>query len=551
MVTTLERKKVVITAMRRASEAEGGLSNVRVRTAAELLECTPTHVRRLVRTGVKDPVTCLKPTNEHVDILFSTHGNCAKAARTIARTNLLPVSTKTKRPVSERTMRRALEEQIDPAFLSAARGGWAGLRTATCYGTKYAPYKGHTYATDSTPFDVLVRHDDTGEAIDLWGTPVIDECTRFAISTNVTDGSPDTQTSVAVLAAAVQGYETDNGVWVGGLPDRVLSDNGSEYKTSAVAAGLVRIGFTLLVDADDAPAEEFIGSVRGQFTRPGEPWANGIVERYHRTTHQEFSSNLPGYVPPELETFERLERRAFWQAHPERLLTRSQFTALLHDWLMEFNYRRPHSSLGGLTPFEAWCADPKVLAQPDPEAVRLAMLSEGTRVVDRGRVKAFTNKYYSDDLAGYHGRTVEIRYLPGRDESVEIFHNGVHIATAIRSDLLTVEDLGRINQKRRKHTETVLAHMAGGEKFKTTQVNTRLVEMGFRSDDLPEVSEEPTPTERPRTRHRSANGTRSKHDTNSNPANTKSTGTQVTSSDRAALKDLVHHYAPDEFEEIF
>lgn len=542
MVTMLERKRVVITAMQRASEVEGGLSNVQVGAAAEMLGCSTRHVRRLVSSGVGDPVVCLKPTSEHIDILFATHGNCAKAAREIGKRNLLPVSLKTKRPVSERTMRRALEEHTDPAVMAAARGGWAGFRTATCYGSKWAPYKGHTFATDSTPFDTLVRDDKTGEVIDLWGTPVIDEFSKFVISENVTDGAPDTQTSVAVLAAAVQGYEADNGVWVGGMPERVLSDNGSEYKTSAVAAGLVRLGFTLVVGVGDEPTEEFLGSVRSQFTRPGEPWTNGVVERYHRTTHQEFCSMLPGYVPPNWDTFERLERREIWKAHPERLLTRKQFQALLHDWLMEYNYQRPHDTLGGQTPFEAWCASPQVLPKPDSEAVRLAMLSDGTGIVDRGTIKAFSKKYHSADLAGYHGRTVEIRYLPGRLESLEVFHDGVHVATAIRGDLLTAEEQGRISGKRHKQTETVLAHMAGGERFKTTEVNKRLVDHGFREDDLPEVSDDAPSAERLRARSGTSRGS---HGTNGPNRN------KVSASDKAALRDLISNYSPDETEEIF
>lgn len=549
---TLERKRVVITAMQRASEAEGGLSNARVRAAAEMLECTPTHVRRLVRTGVNDLITCLTPTEEHIDMLFATHGNCAKAAREIAKRNKLPISAKTKKPVSERTMRRALEEHTDAPILAAARGGWAGFRTAAAYGTKYAPHKGHTYATDSTPFDVLVVDENTGEAIDLWGTPVIDEATRFVISVNTTNGSPDTQTSVAALAAAVEGYEAKNGVWIGGMPDRVLSDNGSEYKTSAVAAGLVRLGFTLVVGDGEKPVEEFIGSVRAQYTRPGQPWTNGIVERWHRLTHVEFCSSLPGYVDPGLDTFERLERRKYWQDNPQYLLTRPQFEALLHDWVMTYNYERVHSSLGSQTPFEAWCADLHVLAKPDPESVRLAMLTEGTRVVDKGSIKAFTKKYHSAALKHLHGRTVEIRYLPGRTESIEVFHNGIHVGTATRSDLLTIEELGQITKGRDKQTQTVLAHMAAGERLKTVDVNKRLVEKGFRKDDLPEIADEAPPV---RGRRRSGSApnetTPSAAGRSSRAAKTTSTSKGVTKQDRDDLAALINAFTTNPEEEIF
>jgi transposase InsO family protein len=99
-----------------------------------------------------------------------------------------------------------------------------------------------------------VRDDKGGEVIDLWGTPVIDECTRFVIAQNVTNGAPDTQASVAVLAAAIQGYQADNGMWIGGMPERVLSDNGPEYKTSAAA------GTPAQCDRGDRPAARRAGT---------------------------------------------------------------------------------------------------------------------------------------------------------------------------------------------------------------------------------------------------------------------------------------------------
>lgn len=93
----------------------------------------------------------------------------------------------------------------------------------------------------------------------------------------------------------------------GSYPDAIRSDNGSEF-----------IAHTL---ADWAKKHE----VLLDFIEPGKPAQNGYIERFNRTFRDEV---LDAYL------FENLQ----------------QVRDIAEAWMLEYNYDRPHDSLGGLTP---------------------------------------------------------------------------------------------------------------------------------------------------------------------------------------------------------
>ena len=88
---------------------------------------------------------------------------------------------------------------------------------------------------------------------------------------------------------------------------RVLTDNGSCYRSRAFAAALIA------------------GRTRHKRTRPYRPQTNGKVERYHRTLAREWA-----YVQA-------------WMSNEHRRST-------LRAFLDRYNYRRPHTALGGKPP---------------------------------------------------------------------------------------------------------------------------------------------------------------------------------------------------------
>jgi transposase InsO family protein len=108
-------------------------------------------------------------------------------------------------------------------------------------------------------------------------------------------------TAVAVLRRAVAWFNAR-----GVLVERVLSDNGSAYKSHAWRAACAELDITM------------------KKTRPYRPQTNGKIERFHRT----------------------LGAWAFDRFYPSETARRTALPA----WLHHYNHHRPHTAIGRTTP---------------------------------------------------------------------------------------------------------------------------------------------------------------------------------------------------------
>ncbi|MET9313129.1 IS481 family transposase [Kribbella sp. NPDC003505] len=129
---------------------------------------------------------------------------------------------------------------------------------------------------------------------------VIDDHSRLAYAEIHTDEKA--ATAIDVLRRAVAWF-TDHGVTV----ERVLSDNGSAYKSHAWRDACTELAIT--------PKK----------TRPYRPQTNGKIERFHRTL-------ADGWAYARFYTSETQRRTA------------------LPGWLHFYNHHRPHSSIGDQPP---------------------------------------------------------------------------------------------------------------------------------------------------------------------------------------------------------
>jgi len=127
----------------------------------------------------------------------------------------------------------------------------------------------------------------------------VDDCTRLAYSELLTDERKETAASFWTRANA---YFESVGITV----QRVLTDNGACYRSYAFAAALGN-------------------DVAHKRTRPYRPQTNGKVERFNRTTLEEWA-----YARPYASESER--------------------AALFNDWLHTYNHHRGHTALGGKSP---------------------------------------------------------------------------------------------------------------------------------------------------------------------------------------------------------
>jgi transposase InsO family protein len=152
-------------------------------------------------------------------------------------------------------------------------------------------------ATDLNRRKGKVRHPLIGHA---YVHTVIDDHSRVAYAEIHDNETSDT--AIGVLRRAVSWF-ADRGVTV----ERVLSDNGSAYKSHAWRDACFELG------------------IKPKRTRPYRPQTNGKIERFHRTM-------------------------ADGWAFSKHYATESARRAALPSWLHFYNHHRPHTAIGKLPP---------------------------------------------------------------------------------------------------------------------------------------------------------------------------------------------------------
>lgn len=126
---------------------------------------------------------------------------------------------------------------------------------------------------------------------------IVDEFTRECLCLHVDRGI----TSEGVINELAKLFATR------GIPNYIRSDNGSEFTANVIRSWLKKLELEVL------------------YVQPGSPWENGYVESFNSRFRDEFLS---------LEEFENL----------------SSARALTASFRDDYNNRRPHSSLGYMTP---------------------------------------------------------------------------------------------------------------------------------------------------------------------------------------------------------
>jgi transposase InsO family protein len=158
-------------------------------------------------------------------------------------------------------------------------------------------------------------HDRTEDGRPLKWLSIVDEFTRECLALEV--GRSFTSAGVIDVLKEL--------LLIRGTPEHIRSDNGPEFIAQAIGAWLG------------------MAKVKTLYIEPGSPWENGYAESFH------------GRLRDEL-----LEGELFTCLAEAKLLST--------QWRLEYNHRRPHSSLGYVAPavFAASLAGPPVGAAPLP-----------------------------------------------------------------------------------------------------------------------------------------------------------------------------------------
>jgi transposase InsO family protein len=144
-------------------------------------------------------------------------------------------------------------------------------------------------------WDFIFDRTENGRTL-KWLT-LVDEYTRECLAL-VAARSLTAEDAVDVLAELVQ---------VRGVPEHLRSDNGPEFIAAALRSWLERTG------------------TKTAYIAPGSPWENGYAESFNARLRDELLN---------AESFGNL----------------AEAKAMAERWQLDYNHRRPHSSLGYRTP---------------------------------------------------------------------------------------------------------------------------------------------------------------------------------------------------------
>ena len=162
-------------------------------------------------------------------------------------------------------------------------------------------------------------HDRTEDGRAIKWLSIVDEFTRECLCLEAARSMP----SGAVIDLLIELFHTR------GLPEHIRSDNGPEFIAKAIRSWLEKAG------------------VKTLYIAPGSPWENGYAESFHSRLRDELLDS---------ELFMSL-------AEARHLATR---------WRLDYNHRRPHSSLRYQTPaaFAASCAAAPLAALGEQQHTR-------------------------------------------------------------------------------------------------------------------------------------------------------------------------------------
>jgi len=338
--------------------------------------------------------------DEHKSAVFEEHGIGGAWQALHAEGQELP---------SRATWYRASARDLTALELRYAQGGLPSARKAQLRLERREGRRGDCLIADHKLADLLVALPGTTKPARPWITSFMEPSTR-AIAGIAVSVRPHRGVVLAALGEAIR--ERPELTPAHGKPWMIRFDNGMEFLARAIRSAAIDLAFTPIP------------------LRARSPWLNGKIERWHQTLTRELISRLPHFTDGPVREDGSLDLPAGVEP-----LAIEVFIALLMEWVAEYNFERPHSSLEGRTPAQAWEQDATPLRAAGEQDLRRYLLEcPGTRVVEARGVK-FENRWYSNAALQEHvTRRVELRRMPHDPRWVEVYRNGEWICRAYRHD---------------------------------------------------------------------------------------------------------------------
>ncbi|MFE4977706.1 Mu transposase C-terminal domain-containing protein [Kitasatospora sp. NPDC056651] len=343
---------------------------------------------------------------------------------------------------SLRALQRAVRRDLSMGERAGLRGGEAARRAHDVFGKRPALWRNACWEGDHK--HVPVQIDVEGELGCPWITWFIDCATKYILGLAVTPHAPSRDAVLAALRASITRTEPFGPA--GGLPALVRVDRGKEFLSTTVTAALGAFA----VPVHDLPA----------YT----PYLKGTVEALNDAVEEMFLVSLPCYTHRQKLTGGRL---ADPDAPP---LTFAAFVALLLDWVRWWNTEHHPSGLGGLTPLEAWNADPTPLRDVPPEHLAFFALEDDgrTRTITTNGISWRRHAYIAPWMVGYTGTKVRLRHLPHHVGEIEVFDasTGRHLGSAHLAEQASPEQVRALRAARTAAARRLRADLKAAEKLR-------------------------------------------------------------------------------------
>lgn len=319
---------------------------------------------------------------------------------------------------------------LDPHLVTLAHDGTAAFRDQYELIFRHRAEKPNAmWQADHTQMDILVL-DANGKAVRPWLTTITDDYSRAVAGFLVFTGAPSTLQTCLALRQAIW-RKPNTTTWpIGGIPDLLYVDHGSDFTSVHLDQVGVNLKFRLIHSA------------------VARPQGRGKVERLFGTVNTELLSELPGFL---------MEGKT---PTPPRL-SLPELDAIIGTYFIETYNARPHSETG-VVPNAAWLGDgwlPRMPESLEDLDLLLVMVAK-SRIVRRDGIRFQGLRYMAPTLAAYVGEPVTIRYDPRDITEIRVFHRSSFVCRAISPEhagqTITLKDIQTARVKHRKALQTEL-----------------------------------------------------------------------------------------------
>lgn len=388
---------------------------------ADLLQVSKSHLRKMLvefrRTHTVRRKTESSPKKIVLEdewraqvAYFVANGNATKAWEALRAAGVIPLK------MSVKAFQRRVSEW-DPALRACAKGGFRAMVAHQFFNVEHIPHKGYAYGTDHTALGIQVLPERGTKPIWPWLSFIMDLHTRLVIAWQLTAHVPNSTDDIDLLLEAIDGWYTEDGVFVGGKPGFLRTDRGGDYISEALSRNLIAL------------------DIGRQFTAPYSSHQNGRVERLNGTIDTNFSPTVPGFFPGGEDAYNR--RALKTPINPASLVGMEGLDRRMGDFFAEYN-NTPHSALNGATPLEAWLEDPRVVEKADKDTIVAAMTPRETRTLNKYGIEVRNAIYSHPTLAALRKANVnevEVRYHEHDKARIEVIVDGEWACTATKSYL--------------------------------------------------------------------------------------------------------------------